>query len=81
MEERILRINFRKEMIKKAVWKRKKLYLPRLREKLKRILKVDEIIFGNKLNEYIHKFSNKNLPYKLTLKIIKEEKVAKVDLA
>ena len=81
MEERILRINFRRELLKKPVWKRKKLYLPRLRKKLKRILKIDEIIFGNKLNEYIHKFSNKNLPYKLTLKIIKEEKVAKVDLA
>ncbi|MEM0481214.1 MAG: 50S ribosomal protein L31e [Candidatus Aenigmatarchaeota archaeon] len=81
MEERILRINIRKDLIKKPNWKRKKLYLPRLREKLKRILKVDEVIISNKVNEYIHSFSNKNLPYKLTLKILKEEKVAKVDLA
>ena len=53
MEERILRINLRKEIIKKPVWNRKKLFMLRLRQKLKRILKVDEVKISNALNEFI----------------------------
>ena len=81
MEERIIRLNIRKDLIKKPVWKRKKLYFPKLRERLKRILKVEDVIISNRVNEYIHSHSNKKLPYKLTLKVLKEEKIAKVDLA
>lgn len=81
MEERILKINLRKEMIKKPVWNRKKLLMLRLREKLKRILKVEKVKFGEALNDFIQRHSPKKLTYKLTLRIQKEDNVAKVDLA
>lgn len=81
MEERILRINLRKEIIKKPTWNRKKLLMLRLREKLKRILKVEEIKIGKNLNEFIQKHSPKKLTYKFTLKIQKEGNVAKIELA
>lgn len=81
MEERILRINLRKELIKKPTWNRKKLLMLRLKEKLKRILKVDEIKIGKNLNEFIQRHSPKKLTYKFTLRIKKEDNIAKVDLA
>ncbi|MEM5830257.1 MAG: hypothetical protein QXL82_01980 [Candidatus Aenigmatarchaeota archaeon] len=81
MEERILRINLRKEMIEKPTWNRKKLLMKRLKEKLKRILKVEEVKISNALNEFIQRHSPKKLTYKLTLRIQKEDNVAKVDLA
>lgn len=81
MEEKILRLNLRKEMIKKPVWNRKKLLVLRLKEKLKRVLKVEEIKIGNKLNEFIQRHSPKKLTYKFTLRIQKENKTAKVELA
>ncbi|MEM5820515.1 MAG: hypothetical protein QW678_02635 [Candidatus Aenigmatarchaeota archaeon] len=81
MEERILRINLRKELIKKPTWNRKKLLMLRLKEKLKRILKVDEIKIGKNLNEFIQRHSPKKLTYKFTLRIEKEDNIAKVDLA
>ncbi|MEM5821114.1 MAG: hypothetical protein QXP34_02220 [Candidatus Aenigmatarchaeota archaeon] len=81
MEERILRINLRKDIIKKPTWNRKKLLMKRLKEKLKRILKVKEVKISNALNEFIQRHSPKKLTYKFTLRIQKEDDIAKVDLA
>ncbi len=82
MEEiKVLRINLRKEIVKKARWKRKKLLMKRLKEKLIRILKSENVKIGNKVNEYVHAHSVKNLPYKLTLKITKKDDKYFVDLA
>lgn len=81
MEERIVRINLRREIVKKPRWNRKKLLMKRLKEKLKRILKVEEVKIGNALNVFIQRHSPKKLTYKFTLRIQKENNIAKVDLA
>ncbi len=78
---RIIRINFRKDVIKKATWKRKKILMSRIKEKMKRILKTENIKISNKVNEYIHAHSPKKLPYKFTFKIIKDGEKYIIDLA
>jgi len=77
-EEKLLRINLREELVKKPRWKRNRLVILRLKNKLKRILHSDNVLLDTKISEKVYKSSKP--PMKFTLKIVKEEDKYKVEL-
>ena len=70
-EERIITINLRKELIKKPRWKKKKLAIKILREKLERHLKA-KVKLDRSINEKIFG-SEKKFKTKLRIKVVKKD--------
>lgn len=52
-EEKIVTINLRKKLLKKARWKRNKIAISRIREMIKRISKAEKVVFEKKLSNKI----------------------------
>ena len=77
-EEKIIRINLRKWIVKKSRWKRNKLLIKKLREKLQRILHSENILLNGKISEKI--FSSSKPNPKFTLKITKKDDKYRVEL-
>lgn len=78
VEEKIIRINLRKWIIKKPRWKRNKLLIKKLREKLQRILHSEKVLLDQKISQKV--FSSSKPDPKFTLKITKEDDKYKVEL-
>ncbi len=80
MEEKIVTINIRKDLVKVPRWKRSKAALRILKEKTKKILKTEKIKIDSSLNQKIWSSSKKPLT-KFRLKIVKiDDKTSKVEL-
>jgi len=52
-EEKIVAINLRKKLLKTGRWRRNKAAVSRIRQKLKRISKVDKVVFERRLSNRI----------------------------
>ncbi len=80
-EEKIVTLNLRKEIKKAPRWKRSKIVVKLLREKIKRISKAEEVKIDSLVNKKIWSRGIKKPPAKLRLKIVKaDEKTVKVEL-
>jgi len=80
-EEKIVTLNLRKEIKKVPRWKRSKIAVKLLREKIKRISKAEEVKIDSLVNKKIWSEGIKKPPAKLRLKIVKtDEKTVKVEL-
>ncbi len=78
-EEKIVTLNLRKEIVKKPRWKRAKIMVKRLKEKIKRIAKSEKIRMDRKISQTIWK--NSKFPkYKIKIKIKKEGESYKAEL-
>lgn len=73
VEEKIVTINLRKKIIKKARWKRSKSILRVLKEILKKQTKSEKIEISKKLNEKIWSRSSEKPPTKLRIKLVKSD--------
>ncbi|MEM7818582.1 MAG: hypothetical protein QW403_00340 [Candidatus Aenigmatarchaeota archaeon] len=79
MEEKIVTINIRKELLKAPVWKRKKAAMRILKEKVKRVSKTERIKLDNSISKKI--FSRSKPLTKFRLKIVKiDEKTSRVEM-
>ncbi|MEM7825254.1 MAG: 50S ribosomal protein L31e [Candidatus Aenigmatarchaeota archaeon] len=80
MEEKIVTLNIRKDLIKAPKWKRSKVALRILKEKIKKICKTEKIKIDNSLNQKFWKNKEKCLS-KIRVKITKlDENTSKVEL-
>jgi ribosomal protein L31E len=80
MEEKIVTLNIRKELVKAPKWKRSKAASRILKEKIKKICKTEKIKIDSSLNRKIWSSSKKPLT-KFRLKIVKiDDKTSKVEL-
>ncbi|MDI6798415.1 MAG: 50S ribosomal protein L31e [Candidatus Aenigmarchaeota archaeon] len=78
MEERVVTINLRGKLVKAPRWRRSKLALKFLRERLKRIAKT-EVKIDPSINKRI--WSKGENPAKLRIKIVKiDEKTSRAEL-
>jgi len=79
-EEKIATVNLRKELTRTPKWKRSKLALKILREKLKKITKT-EVKIDSSLNKRIWSKGMENPTTKLRIKIVKiDEKTSRAEL-
>ena len=78
VEEKIIRINLRKWIVKKPRWKRNKLLIKKLRKKLQKILHSEKVLLDQKISQRV--FSSSKPNPKFTLKISKEDDKYKVEL-
>lgn len=80
-EEKIVTLNLRKEIKKATRWKKSKIIVKLIREKIKRISKAEEVKIDSSVNKKIWSRGIEKPPAKLRLKIVKtDEKTAKVEL-
>ena len=78
-EEKIVTLNLRKEIVKKPRWKRAKIMVKRLKEKIKRIAKSEKVKMDKKINQMIWK--NSKFPrYKIKIRIKKEGESYRAEL-
>lgn len=79
VEEKIVTLNLRKEIVKKPRWKRAKIMVKRLKEKIKRIAKSEKVKMDKKINQMIWK--NSKFPrYKIKIRIKKEGESYRAEL-
>lgn len=71
VEEKIIRINLRKKLLKIPKWRRKSDFV----KLLKRRLKMEKIVISPKLNEKIWSDNSK-----IKLKVTKDDKLVKIDV-
>ena len=79
MQEKILTFSL-KELKDKSRVKRASYFIRRLREKIRRITKIDNISISKEVNEEIWKRGAKKSLKKIRVKISKEEDKVKVEL-
>lgn len=81
MEEKIVTLNIRKDLVKAPKWNRSKVALRILKEKIKRICKTEKIKIDSSLNQKIWARGSEKPLTKLRIKIVKvDEKTSKVEL-
>jgi len=78
--ERIYNIPLRKEFSKAPRYKKASKSIRAIREFIKKHMKVDEVLIGKYLNLEIWKNGPKNPPSKVSVKVVKEENKARVEL-
>ena len=78
-EEKILTFTFKDVRLKSRV-KRTKWLIKRLREKIKKITKSENILISSELNEEVWKRGAKKPPRKIRVKISEEKDKIKVEL-
>ncbi|MCS7105868.1 MAG: hypothetical protein NZ942_00930 [Candidatus Aenigmarchaeota archaeon] len=79
MEEKIVTINIRKDLLKAPVWNRKKVAMKILKEKVKKICKSKKLKVDNSISRKI--FSSAKPLTKFRVKIVKvDEETSKVEL-
>jgi large subunit ribosomal protein L31e len=81
VEEKYLRLNLRKLLVKKQNWRRSELAVLTLKRLLKRHLKTDKIKISTALNNLIWKRGIKRPKTKIKVKAVREGEEYKVDLA
>ena len=79
MEEKILTFNFTKLLRKKCRIKKVPYLLRLLREKVKRIVKVEKVEISQELNRKVWRRGVKKAPRKIRVKIVKEEEKVRVE--
>ena len=78
-EEKVVTLNLRKEIVKKPRWKRAKIMVKRLKEKIKRIAKSEKVKMDRRISQIIWK--NSKFPtYKIKIRIKKEGEKYKAEL-
>lgn len=81
MEEKIVTINIRKDLVKAPKWNRSKVALSIFKEKIKRICKTEKIKIDSSLNQKVWARGSEKPLTKLRVKIVKvDEKTSKVEL-
>jgi len=72
MEEKLVTLNLRQDLLKYPRWKRSKRAVKLLKEKLSRILHTEKVEIDQALNELFWKKGSKNPPAKIKVKVAKE---------
>lgn len=80
-EEKILKVNLRKDISKAPVYDRAKRAVAAVRDFVKKHSRSDDIKIGKYLNQYIKKNGPRNPPVSYNLRIEKDEGIVKVELA
>ena len=79
-KERIYIIPLRKEFLKAPKYKRSAKSIRAIKEFIKKHMKVDDVLIGKYLNENVWKTGPKNPPSKVNVKVVKEDKLANVEI-
>jgi large subunit ribosomal protein L31e len=79
MEERILTFNLTKLLKKKCRIKRVPYLLRLLREKVKRITKVENVEISTEFNQRVWRRGIKKVPRKMRVKVVKEGEKVRVE--
>ena len=78
--ERTITINLRKDFIKVPKHRRAKRAITHIKNHIMKHMKVEEVKLGKMLNEKVWGHGIQNPPGRITVKAIKEDKLAKVEL-
>mgnify|MGYP005842493331 FL=1 len=78
--QRTITINLRKDFIKVPKHRRAKRAITNIKNHIMKHMKVEEVKLGKMLNEKIWGHGIQNPPGKITVKAIKEDKIARVEL-
>ena len=79
-KERNYIIPLRREFLKAPKYKRSAKSIRAIKEFIKKHMKVDNVLIGKYLNENVWKNGPKNPPSKVNVKVVKEDKLANVEL-
>ncbi|MCD6547079.1 MAG: 60S ribosomal protein L31 [Nanoarchaeota archaeon] len=79
--ERTYVVPLRKDVLKKARWKRAKRAVSTLRNFIKRHMKTDIVKISKEVNEFIWQFGGKRVPSKVKVVAKKQKDVVEVTLA
>ncbi|MEM5853984.1 MAG: 50S ribosomal protein L31e [Candidatus Aenigmatarchaeota archaeon] len=80
MEEKIITLNLRKEIVKARRIKKSKIALSALRKKIQKMFKGLEVKIDKSVNEFIWKRGAKKPSTRVRVRVLKEDKKVKVEL-